>query len=349
MITVKNLYYLLLYAWDFFEPDRMAAIDAAPETDLVDLLADVLNRGIDHLLRRGADRGYVLRKEAIPGIRGKLDVAASIKENLLVRGRAVCHFDELSHNVLHNRILKTTVRRLLRANGLDPRLRERLRNTYVRLPEVEEVLLTARVFDNVQLHGHIRFYRFLLLVCRLLYDCLVPDEVTGRFLFRDFARDEDRMHRLFEQFLRNFYAHEQKALAVSRPRLSWSDVAGDTPAAGELLPTLNPDICLTGCGRTIVMDAKYYRETLQRHPSGRVSLHSGNLYQMFSYLRNFPHKSGSSVTEGILVYALADRQLDVSYNFHGHRLRLYTVDLKQHWTGIRRDLLCLVSTPDQGT
>ena len=96
MITVKNLYYLLLYAWDFFEPDRMTAVDAEPETDLVNLLADVLNRGIDHLLRRGADRGYLPRMEDIPGIRGKLNLSATIKGNLLVRGRTVCQFDELS-------------------------------------------------------------------------------------------------------------------------------------------------------------------------------------------------------------------------------------------------------------
>lgn len=344
MITIKNLYYLLLYAWDFFEPDRMAAIDAEPETDLVNLLADVLNRGIDHLLRRGADRGYLPRMEDISGIRGKLHLSATIKGNLLVRGRTVCQFDELSYNVLHNRILKTTLRRLLQTSGLDARLREPLRNTYLRLAEVEEVSLTARLFDMVQLHRNNRFYRFLLHVCRLLYDWLVPDEVTGKYLFRDFTRDENRMHRLFEQFLRNFYAHEQKALAVSRPRLYWTNAATESQAAVDLLPTLNPDICLTGRGRTIILDAKFYRDSLQQH-FGRLSLRSDHLYQIFSYLKNFPVVSGSDTIEGMLVYALADHPLDLSFPLRGHRLRVCTIDLRQHWKGIRRDLLALVGTP----
>ena len=280
MILVKNLYYLLLYAWDFFEPDRMAIINAQPETDLVNLLASVLNRGIDLLLRRGFDRGYLPRTEDIAGIRGKLDLSATIKRNVLQCGRTVCQFDELSHDVLHNRILKTTLRRLLQTGGLDARLREPLRNSYLRLAEVQEVSLTERLFGAVQLHRNIRFYRFLLDVCRLLFNCLVPDEVTGRFLFQDFTHDENYMHRLFEQFLRNFYMHEQRALAVSRPRLYWKAVS-ESAAAIDLLPTLNPDICLAGRGRTIVLDAKFYRETLD-YRFGKASLRSGHLYQMLS-------------------------------------------------------------------
>jgi 5-methylcytosine-specific restriction enzyme subunit McrC len=344
MITVKNLYYLLLYAWDFFEPDRMAAIDAEPETDLVNLLANVLNRGIDHLLRRGADRGYLLRVEDIPGIRGKLDLSATAKTNMLVRARTVCHFDELSFNVLHNRILKTTVRRLLQTSILDGRIREPLRNTYRRLGDVEELQLTGRHFEMVQLHRNIRFYRFLLHVCRLLYDCLVPDETTGTFRFRDFSRDEQRMHRLFEKFLRKFYKHEQETFAVSNPSWAWAETTGADSAAADLLPTLNLDLCLTGSGRIIVLDAKYYRDSLQQH-FGRQSLHSAHLYQMFAYLKNVPGTQGADAIEGMLVYALADRPLDHSYRLHGHRVRITTIDLKQHWTGIRRDLLALLTAP----
>src|SRR3954468_9405112 len=104
MIAIKNLYYLLLYAWDAFEEGRMAPVDAEPDTDLLNLLAAVLTRGIDHLLRRGPDRGYLPRTEVIPGIRGKLDLSASIKANLLPSARTACQFDELSHDVPHNQI-----------------------------------------------------------------------------------------------------------------------------------------------------------------------------------------------------------------------------------------------------
>ena len=65
MIAVKNLYYLLLYAWNTFDEGRMAAVDAEPDTDLLNLMAAVLTRGVDHLLRRGPDRGAEFRAGAV--------------------------------------------------------------------------------------------------------------------------------------------------------------------------------------------------------------------------------------------------------------------------------------------
>jgi 5-methylcytosine-specific restriction enzyme subunit McrC len=59
MIAIKNLFYLLLYAWDAFDEGQITAVDAEPETDLLNLLAGVLCRGVDHLARRGIDRGYL--------------------------------------------------------------------------------------------------------------------------------------------------------------------------------------------------------------------------------------------------------------------------------------------------
>jgi 5-methylcytosine-specific restriction enzyme subunit McrC len=86
----------------------------------------------------------------------------------------------------------------------------------------------------------------------------VPDEAAGKLRFRDFVRDEGRMHYVFERFLFNFYRHEQTAFRVSRPTFGWTDTAGMTPDAQQLLPTLNPDVRLTRPGRTIILDAKYY-------------------------------------------------------------------------------------------
>src|SRR5437870_3287900 len=108
MIAIKNLFYLLMYAWDAFDESQMTAVDAEPETDLLNLLAAVLSRGIHHLLRRGLDAGYLPQQEELPGIRGKLELSATLKSNVLARARTHCSFDELSPDVLHNRILKAS-------------------------------------------------------------------------------------------------------------------------------------------------------------------------------------------------------------------------------------------------
>lgn len=339
MITVRNIYYLLLYAWDKFDEGRMVSIDAEPDTDLVNLLALVLTRGIDQLLRRGLDRGYLSVVEELAGIRGKLDLSTSIKSNLLPRARTACQFDELSHDVLHNQILKATLVRLLKAEGLERKVRSSVRLAFQRMPECRSIQLTRHHFRAVQLHRNTRFYRLLIDVCRLVFEHLIPDESKGIFRFRDFSRDEVRMRLLFEQFLRNFYKHEQSAFRVRRNHFPWANAVGEGAA---LLPEMNTDVTLVRPGHQIVIDAKYTPYVLQHNPyGGTPRLNSKHLFQLFAYLKNIPNPMHDAI-DGIIIYPLAQNDVNAKCEIHGHLLRVFTVDLNQHWTNIRRELLSLV-------
>jgi 5-methylcytosine-specific restriction enzyme subunit McrC len=341
MIPIRNLIYLLLYAWDALDEAETLAITPEPETRLLDLLAAVLNRGMDHLLRRGLNRNYLDQREAIPGIRGKLDLSATIKANLLSRAHAVCEFDEFSHDVLYNRILKATLRRLLQTRRLDPRLRNPLRATYHRLHEVTDIPLSLRAFRSVRLHRNNRMYRFLLDVCLLLYQCLIPDEATGQLLFRNFVRDERRMRRLFERFVRNFLRREQRHFRVEAESMEWEQTTG-SPADLAFLPGMRTDITLRRPGRTLVIDTKFYREPLQQH-RGRWTVRSGHVYQLFAYMRNLA-KRGQAAAEvdGMLLYPQASHTLDLSFRIHGHCVRVRTINLKRPWRDIHDDLLALL-------
>src|SRR5688500_3438857 len=118
-IPVENVYFLLCYAWDRLEEAELTSVEVSPECRLPDLFARVLRSGVTHLLKRGLDRTYSPTDEEIAGIRGRLQIAGSIKRATFLRGRAWCSFDELSPDVLHNRILKTTLRSLAAVAGLD--------------------------------------------------------------------------------------------------------------------------------------------------------------------------------------------------------------------------------------
>ena len=345
MIAIKNVYYLLLYAWDRFDEGRMNTVDAEPETDLLNLLASVLTRGVDLLLRRGLDRGYLPLADDLAGVRGKLDISATVKANLLPRARTFCQFDDHSHDVPHNQILKATLRELLRSDLLDLTLHKRLRMAYMRLPPLSDIRLSTQVFRAVQLHRNIRVYRFLLHVCRLIYDHLIPDEATGTFRFRDFTRDEERMSRLFERFLYNFYKHEQSVFKVQRNRFPWGDAITATP---DLLPMMHTDVTLSRAGQRLVIDAKYSAQVVQQHPYGSPTLRSGHIYQLFAYLKNLPVPTNTT-TDGLLLYPLAKRFVDMTFTLPGHRFRIYTIDLNQHWKMIRSDLLALIAFTPQHT
>lgn len=341
MIRIQNVYYLLLYAWDALEQSDTDVVAAEPETEVLDLLATVLNHGIDRLLRQGLHRAYVTRQEIIPGIRGKFDLSATVKADLLRNARTVCEFDELTHDVIHNRILKATVHHLLRTDGLDARLREPLRATWHRLHDVAEIPLTARTFRKVQFHRNNRLYRFLLDLCRLIHDYLIPNERTGRFTFRNFLRDERRMRVLFERFIRNFYRRHADGYSVEAESLRWENTTGcDKDLA--LLPGMRTDVTLRRVDRVLVVDAKYYRETLQEY-QGRSTIRSSHLYQLFAYLKNMSLKTNAQTdVEGLLIYPLTTQELQLNLTVHGHRVRIRTLNLNQRWPKIHADLLALI-------
>lgn len=93
-IPILNLYYMVSYASGILKPDRHhIPVGDDDGYELSDLYARLLIDGVDGLLRRGLHRQYVEVEEEIPGIRGQLRFADSIRRNSFRNGRAVCAFD----------------------------------------------------------------------------------------------------------------------------------------------------------------------------------------------------------------------------------------------------------------
>jgi 5-methylcytosine-specific restriction enzyme subunit McrC len=339
-IPIENIYYLLCYAWDALEEADLANVGVTPEMRLQELLASVLCSGVTHLLKRGVDRSYVAHEGEIAGIKGKLNVGMSVKRTTFARARAYCTFDELSPDVAHNRIVKTTLRRLAGVSNLDANLADRLRDLYRRMPGVQETRITGQGFRRVVLSRNNSYYGFLLDVCEIIHRNLLVNEASGTVEFRDFTRDDAQMARLFERFLYHFFAKEQKQFSVSAPRFGWRA----TGEHGDLayLPEMRTDIVLNDRRQTIVIDAKYYTAALGEH-FNRSTLHSANLYQIFAYMTHLAAEGDRSRVRGILVYPRTTETLRVRVSLFDHPFLAATLNLAQPWTGVRHDLLAMLS------
>ncbi len=344
-IPIQNLYFLLIYAWDVLEESDLLEVRTEDCTQLVDLFARVLRSSAEAIVRRGLDRGYIPRHELIAGVRGKLDLGGSIKANTLRHGRAVCIFDELSHDVTHNRIIKSTIRRLLSVRDLNEEIRDELAETYGRLHQISEIDLGERAFRSVQLYRNNRYYRLPLDICHLIHNAQLTTEEAGESEFRSFIEDERRMRRLFERFIRNFFRREQAMFAVARSSLLWEKTRGSAESL-KLLPGMQTDTMLRSASSVIVIETKFVPEALQEY-MGRKSLRSAHLYQLFAYLQNVAARLRPGRTlSGILLYPTVDRGIDVRLELHGYQVRAYTLNLNQGWRELRRDLLGLVLAPD---
>lgn len=343
-IPIKNIYYLLSYAWNKLEEgERINAAQMECET-LIDLLASVLANGAAYVLRRGLDRGYVPYLEETATLRGKIDAATTLKRTYFAAPRIFCEYDEFQHNILQNQILKTTIFNVLRLPELHRDIRGRLEQCYRKLTNIDRLTLTKRHFGLVQLHRNNGFYDLLLDVCQLIHENLFVDEQNGTATFNDFVRDEKKMAVLFEAFVRNFYKREQRQFKVEREYIEW-DAEPLNDDSHDLLPKMQTDISLTSSDRKIIIDTKYYKEALQTHYDKQTII-SANLYQIHAYLTNLEALGGVNAhCEGILLYPTVTQELNIQQKIKGHRVSVRTIDLSQEWPIIKQRLLRIIS-PD---
>lgn len=335
-IPIQNIYYLLCYAWNKLEEGKIVDVASLDKTNLMDLFAKVLINGLNHLIRRGIDRGYMTFSEDTRCLRGRICFAPSLKRNLLPNAIVNCEHDELSYNVLHNQILRSTLRNLMNVEDLSSDLRDDLITLYRKLHEVDTIALNGAVFSRVQLYQNNAFYDFLLKICALIYDNLIISEDKGESKFRDFLRDERQMSYLFEEFVRNFYRIESDAKYVGREEIPW-DL--ETPSDVSYLPKMITDASIERNGSKTIVEVKYYKEALATH-FDQEKFHSAHMYQLFAYLKNVERKGGPSLScSGILLYPTVDKDIRFKAKMDSHKVMVRTVNLNQKWQDIHADLL----------
>ena len=254
-------------------------------------------------------------------------------------GRLPCDFDELSYDVLHNRILKATMRRLIRAEGLAVHNSEGLVQLCRIFSGIEEIELTNRVFGQVQLYRNNQFYDFLMKVCELIYRNLLVSEKSGTSKFRDFVRDEHQMAILFENFVRTFYRIHTD-FQVRREDIYWRWIAGNQVAEG-LLPKMQTDISLTSDKRKIIIDCKFTPEATKQHYDA-IRLRREHLFQINAYMDNLEGE-WADTCDMMLLYPTVDSPVLADYTHKSHKIRIRTINLNQEWQRIHRDLLDLVA------
>jgi len=341
-IPIQNIYYLLSYAWNKLEESTIVSVKPVDCSSALNLFAKVLSSGMSYIMRRGLDRGYVPHHEQTSRLRGRVDFSTSLKTTYLRNPSLFCEYDELSYDVLHNQIVRTTIARLLKIPDIDEAIRDELRLIERRLRQVSIISLTKKHFSVVQLHSNNYFYDFLLKVCELIHDNLMVSEEDGSIKFRDFLRNDDAMGRLFEEFVWNFFKREQSEYEVGCEIIDWqARVLGDTPVGS--LPKMRTDVSLTSPKRKIIIDTKYYAQALHVYYQ-KESIHSGNLYQLHAYLTNVGgEKERQSKCEGILLYPTVVNELDLRYDIKGHKVSIRTINLNQGWKDIHKSLLKMVA------
>ena len=346
-IPILNIYYLLSYAWDKLDEADPVEVGQVDNRNVINLFAKVLSNRTSYLLRRGLDRGYIEKRDITGVVRGKINITDTYLNNLLPLAKVDCSFDELSYNIIHNQILRSTIDTLLKSDDLEKDVREQLLLTFTRMPnEIENLKLRKTHFRGLRFHRNNFFYEFLMKVCELINENLLVDESDGKKVFQDFTRDRKQMARLFESFVANFYLkHKTEHGYKVKPQthVRWAGYGIDEDSK-RYLPIMKPDIVFNSDNRKIVLDTKYYRNALKEN-YGIKRMRPDNIYQMFAYMKNLAaHDSSYEKCDGILLYPSVDDSFEgACWELHGHRLYAKIINMNQDWDLIHSDLIKVVT------
>lgn len=342
-IPIRNLYYLFCYAWQRFpEGDAVeVGIDDCP--DLPELFAKMLVNATHRLLRRGLDRGYRRFVEETRLPRGRLMLDEIIKTQSLRRGAVVCAFDELTVDVPHNQIVKATASLLARAKNLCSTSVHELRLLTKRMDGVSDIELQAGAFRRIQLSRNTGEYVPLIKLCEIIFRNLLPEKEGEGSRFAAILENEAEMSAVFEEFLRSFYALEQRRFrSVKVETLRWDGLAV-TPGGLAHLPNMITDITLRSNDRIVVVDAKFHKDSLVAQ-YGAPKVKADNLYQLTTYLHHTALRAYGVRTDGILIYPQTGAPVRLHYRLLDRDVQIATIDLTRPWREIHDALLDILLT-----
>lgn len=335
-ITIRNVYVMLAYAFRAMHKAGTQKTAAEEFDHLHDLLAEILARGVGAQVKRGLHHDYLGQSEELATVRGRIDVARSVTARTVTRGRLVCEFDEYEIDTPHNRAMKSVIVLLIRHGEVSVARKEALRRVLPYLDAVTLIAPRSIKWDALTYHRSNASYRLLLGVCELVVRGLLPTETAGATRLSSWISD-DSMSALYERFLREYYAFHHPELSPGAWTVAW-DLDRSSSSSGQL-PEMRTDVTLRRGGRTLIIDAKYYGQTMQVGQWGKSTIHSGHLYQLLTYVKNKDRARDGSVS-GVLLYARTDAEaqphLDVV--IQGSRIGARTLDLNQPWEHIAAEL-----------
>lgn len=334
-IWIRNVYYMLAYAFEELKKNNYEQIAHEEFEHIQDLFAEILYKGVSAQLKRGLHREYINRVEDLPLLKGRLDIRGTIANQMRCRNVLCCEFDDLSENNLFNRVLKTTLSLLCHERNVSSVRKAELRTLLPFFSGVDEIDVRNIRWNDFVYQRNNQMYRMLMNVCYFIIDGMLMTTETGKYRMATFS--DEHMCRLFEKFVLEYYRLHHRELSPNPDRIEWNIYSKDAMVI-DLLPAMQSDIVLHRGDQSLVIDTKYYSHAMQYH-FDKPTIHSANLYQIFTYVKNLDVKDTGNVS-GLLLYAKTDEDItpDLSASFGKNHIRVRTLDLNQEFSGIASQL-----------
>ena len=89
-IPIKNIFYLLIYAWDRYQEGKSVNLEIEKAPDLPNLLSNLLFKLMCRVIKKGLDKDYFEENEVSSFIKGKIVFNEVIKKKSYQAGKIIC-------------------------------------------------------------------------------------------------------------------------------------------------------------------------------------------------------------------------------------------------------------------
>lgn len=352
-IPIKNLFYMLCYAWDVLAIKDDISVGSDEYSDAYDLLARVFTFGLGRLIRSGFHRSYIEQVEELPTVRGKILVQQSISQNTLQKRHLICSHDEYSTNDIFNQILKYTIDSLLHNPNVNKSTKQDLKKKSVFFANITATPPSKANRHKLIFNRNSVTYKLLISIAIMLYDNTTVNEEKGKTVFKDFFRQE-QMHKVFELFILHFYAAhlDRSKYKVHAPKINWhledeknADIWSELFDVDDDLGDRRTDIVIENreLGLQLIFDAKYYKNTFVQAYMNEddTRTRTNHLNQLRGYLLDSEFEGGKI---GALLYPMVNNDLKIGkvQRIKGTPILVKTINLNEDWREIEADMLDFV-------
>ena len=147
---------------------------------------------------------------------------------------------------------------------------------------------------------------------------------------------------LYEKFILNYYKNEHPGIKTHVSQIDWQIDEG----YDVLLPKMKTDVTLEHENKILIIDAKFYSSNISQN-YGKNIHRTGNLYQIFTYVKNKEvEMQGKDIeVSGMSLYAKTSDSIqpDSDYVMSGNKISVKTLDLNQEFEVIKEQLDSIVT------
>lgn len=336
-IPIRNIYYLLSYAWQYYRPTDLNKVNLEDFENETEFFASLFDLILSKYVKKGLYRSYKDKKEPLTAIKGSVDFTDTLKNLSFKTKKFYCNYDEYSTDNSRNRVIYSTIRLLLQSR-INSEVKQSLKTKLIYFNGVSIVKTDNTILNSLRPVRGDNSLNYLIQLSRYIQSNTSFDEKEGSYVIGDFQKNETSMAAIFENFVLNFYKKHLPENRVGSEVIRWDSITEDLT-----YPIMKTDITIRGTSKILVIDTKYYSKMFQYHylNQDKPKFRSNNIYQLYTYLNNL--KEENKVIEGMLLYPNTTSSFRSERVVSGKKIKINNINLSNDWRSIEEEMLELVN------